>query len=85
MERQARQCAEEQLVLVTHRLQQAEDSLVHLRKEVEEAQERFVSLKAQNEEQRSSFAHELEMLKAKLNEVGSVCKHALFPSLCCNF
>lgn len=68
MERSARQCAEEQLALVTRKLQVAEDDLLRKRKETEELRSLVQKNSRAHEEANVAHAREIEELKVRLGE-----------------
>ncbi|GAX80587.1 hypothetical protein CEUSTIGMA_g8024.t1 [Chlamydomonas eustigma] len=69
MERQARQCAEEQLALMAQQLQAAEEVVGRLKKEASESNQQSAAMQWKLEEERVAYSVEVETLKFKLNEV----------------
>jgi colicin import membrane protein len=68
MERSARQCAEEQLSLVTRQLQTAEEDLHRKRKETEELRSVLHKATKAREEANASHLKQFEEMKSKLGE-----------------
>lgn len=72
LERQARQCAEEQLAVVTARLAIAEEAASCNRREADAARERGGELVRQLEQLKAAHSCEVEGLKAQLSEVSAM-------------
>lgn len=71
MERQARECAEEQLAVVTARQVVAEEAAVSNRREADAARDRGEVLVRQLEQQAAAHSSEVAGFKARLSEVGA--------------
>jgi hypothetical protein len=69
MERQARQCAEEQLALMAQQLQGAEEVVGRMKKEASESNQQYITMQRKQEEERVAYGVEMEALRFKLNEV----------------
>ena len=88
MERSARQCAEEQLSLVTRHLQVAEEDLHRKKREVEELRSLLNRSQRAEEEAVAARAREIEEMKRKLadecqkNQTSSIRVEALTTQLC---